>query len=578
MKIHFRRSLLENYIIIVATVCIVLITSFLLFYKMTENRYKADAEATARKLFWQQENALAQFEQKFDNIFSLITSDDSTVGYLSAEDFAEYTERRYKIDQLVGNLVKMNMGIKSVVLYDNSGVMIGMVGSVFFPEEAESMGTEYGGFSNRLLDVNDDLISAYFHVEYPVYSEEGKIWSRVGSVGLLAGTENLQEIVDVLAVSNGGYAAVLDRNKQPLVSAGEVEKEYGSIIENGGTDDSCLIYRHTSPESGWELIHIIPKSTFMDYPEDVQRITLSTYGIVFAALVLLCCLVYSRVIRPIRRQMDFVVGYTRDTRQRIEVVENNEFGELARRINQMLDELETLNHQVIEGERKLLQMEYAKKQTEMIAYKSQINPHFMYNTLECIRGMALYKGEKEIARLTGSLSKLFRYNVKGKELVTIREAAKNLREYAMIIDYRFMGKFQVNITLQNESLALRYIPKMLVQPLLENAVLHGLEPNLGKGAVRVLFAEGDGGGIRIEVEDNGCGMEEAVLEKIRTQMSAWYEDQAFETTQQGIGISNVYRRMRLFYGAQATFEIYSAKGRGTRIVMCLPEEMEGQME
>ena len=212
----------------------------------------------------------------------------------------------------------------------------------------------------------------------------------------------------------------------------------------------------------------------------------------------------------------------------------------------------------------------------MIAYKSQINPHFMYNTLECIRGMALYKGEKEIARLTGSLSKLFRYNVKGKELVTIREAAKNLREYAMIIDYRFMGKFQVNITLENESLALRYIPKMLVQPLLENAVLHGLEPNLGKGAVRVLFAEEDGGGIRIEVEDDGCGMEEEALEKIREQMSTWDEDQAFEMTQHGIGISNVYRRMRLFYGAQASFDIYSRKGKGTRIVMRLPEEMAGQ--
>lgn len=577
MKIRFRSSLLKNYIIIVCIVGIVLATSFLLFYRLTENRYAENAEATAKSLFQQQEEALAQYEEEFDNIFSLITSNDSAVGYLSAADFVEHTARRDKIDQLVGSLEKMNKGIKSLMLYDNSGIMIGMVGSVFFPGESTSMGEEYGGFSNRLMDEDDNFQYTYFHVEYPVYGEEEKSWSKVGSVGLLVKTDNLQEIVDVLAVSNGGYAAVLDREKQPLVWAGE-ENGYGPIIKNGETDDECLIYRYTSPESGWELINIVPRSTFMGYPEDVQRITLATYGIIFAALVLLCFLIYSRVIRPIRRQMDFVVGYTRDTRQRIEVVENNEFGELARRINQMLDELEALNHQVIEGERKLLQMEYAKKQTEMIAYKSQINPHFMYNTLECIRGMALYKGEKEIARLTGSLSKLFRYNVKGKELVTIREVAKNLREYAMIIDYRFMGKFQVQITLQNEALALRYIPKMLVQPLLENAVLHGLEPNLGKGTVRVFFSEGDCGGIRIDVEDDGCGIEEEMLEKIRTQMNTYDEDQAFENMQHGIGISNVYRRMRLFYGAQASFDIYSIKGEGTRIVMCLPEEMTGQKE
>ena len=577
MKIHFRSGLLRSYIIIVGIVGIVLATSFLLFYRLTENRYAENAKATAKSLFQQEEVTLTQYEQEFDNIFSLITSNDSAVGYLSAADFAEHTARRDKIDQLVGSLEKMNKGIKSLILYDNSGIMIGMVGSAFFLEESISMGEEYGGFSNRLMDEKDDFGSAYFHVEYPVYSKEGKSWSQVGSVGLLVKTDNLQEIVDVLAVSNGGYAAVLDREKQPLVWAGE-ENGYGPIIENGETDDTCLIYRYTSPETGWELINIVPRSTFMGYPEDVQQITLSTYGIIFAALVLLCFLIYSRVIRPIRRQMDFVVGYTRDTRQRIEVVENNEFGELARRINQMLDELEALNHQVIEGERKLLQMEYAKKQTEMIAYKSQINPHFMYNTLECIRGMALYKGEKEIARLTGSLSKLFRYNVKGKELVTIREVAKNLREYAMIIDYRFMGKFQVQITLQNEALALRYIPKMLVQPLLENAVLHGLEPNLGKGTVRVFFSEGDCGGIRIDVEDDGCGIEEEMLEKIRTQMNTYDEDQAFENMQHEIGISNVYRRMRLFYGAQASFDIYSIKGEGTRIVMCLPEEMTGQKE
>lgn len=577
MRFHFRDSLLKSYIIIVCVVCIVLATSFLVFYRMTENRYAENAEMTARNLFRQEQDAITQYEQEFENIFSLITSNDSAIGYLSAADFSEYTGRRSRVEQLAGSLIKMNMGVKSIVLYNNSGVMIGMVGSVFFQEESEAMGEEWGGFSNRLINAEDELGMTYFHVEYPVYSEEGKKWSKIGSVGILVETGKLQEIVDILAVSNGGYSAVLDREKQPLVQAGENDG-YERIIRNGDSDESCLIYRYTLPESGWELINIVPTSTFMSYPEGVQRITLFTYGIVFAALVLLCFLVYVRVIQPIRRQMDFVMRYTQDTRQRIEVAGNNEFGELARRINQMLDELEALNHQVIEGERKLLQMEYAKKQTEMIAYKSQVNPHFMYNTLECIRGMALYKGEKEIARLTGSLSKLFRYNVKGKELVTIGEVMKNLREYAMIIDYRFMGKFQVNILLQNEALTLRYIPKMLVQPLLENAVLHGLEPNLKKGEVNVSFSEESNGGIRIEVTDDGCGISEETLKNIRIQMSAYDEEQAFETMQQGIGISNVYRRMRLFYGEHASFIIQSEEGKGTRIIMCLPEEMLTQFE
>ena len=131
----------------------------------------------------------------------------------------------------------------------------------------------------------------------------------------------------------------------------------------------------------------------------------------------------------------------------------------------------------------------------MIAYKGQINPHFMYNTLECIRGMALYHEEKEIAKLTGSLSKLFRYNVKGEELVSVKEVVKNLKEYALIIDYRFMGKFKVVIEAE-ESLLQVFLPKMLVQPLVENAVLHGLEPKMDRGEVNVRFAE--------EQEENMC--------------------------------------------------------------------------
>ena len=571
MRVRMKHSLLKSYLLIVGVVCAALAFSFLFFYDITEKHYTEEAEETARTVFEQEADFLKEYEDSVENLFLLITSSDSAMDYLASPEFPEYMSLRPRVEPLLGSLMKINTEIASMLFYDNEGRLKGMMGDVFFPEEGSAMEMEQGGFSNRLEEASGQT---FFHAQQPIYlrKEEGEGWRKVGYAGLLFETGRLQESVDTIALSSGGYAVLLDREKEPIVWAGE-ENGYGRILRGGETDDSCLIFRHTLPESSWELVNIIPRSAFMSYPEDVQRITLFTYGIVSAALVLLCFLIYSHVIRPIRRQMDFVVNYTKDTRQRIAVAENNEFGELARRINQMLDDLEALNGRVIAGERKLLRLEYAKKQTEMIAYKSQINPHFMYNTLECIRGMALYRGEKEIARLTGSLSRLFQYNVKGKELVTVKAVIKNLQEYARIIDYRFMGKFQVSITLKNESLLLRYLPKMLVQPLVENAVLHGLEPNLGKGTVSVDFEERSAGGIRIRVEDNGCGMTREKLEELRRQMESYEEEEAFDASRHGIGISNVFRRMKLFYGDGAVMALESSPGGGTRIILELPEEL-----
>ena len=340
--------------------------------------------------------------------------------------------------------------------------------------------------------------------------------------------------------------------------------------------ESCIeVYEDVEEfleKSGWRIVNLIPKNSFMNYVNQIQTINLFTYFLVAAALIAICMLMYHKVVQPIRRQMEFVVGYTKDTNQRIEVAENNEFGEMAEKINEMLDGLEALNRQIVEGERKYLELEYAKKQTEMIAYKGQINPHFMYNTLECIRGMALYHEEKEIAKLTGSLSKLFRYNVKGDELVTVKEVVKNLKEYALIIDYRFMGKFKVAIGAEDTLLQVS-LPKMLVQPLVENAVLHGLEPKMEKGEVSVDFAEEPEERMRITVRDDGGGMEKDVLEKLRKRMRSYDEEQAYATAKHGIGLSNVYRRICLFYGDKADFRIESEVAKGTCITMIVPKRM-----
>ena len=186
--------------------------------------------------------------------------------------------------------------------------------------------------------------------------------------------------------------------------------------------------------------------------------------------------------------------------------------------------------------------------------------------------MALHNGQREIAEITQSLSRLFRYNVKGKDEVTVEEAVKSLADYGRIIHYRFGDKIRVDIRAE-ENVRGCMLPKMILQPLVENAVLHGLESKEEGGRVDTEICE-DSGRLVITIADNGLGVDEAVLAKLTSDMREYDESGQVTGTNWGIGILNVYRRLKLFYGDDCSMRIDSSADSGTTIVMTLPMKRE----
>ena len=160
----------------------------------------------------------------------------------------------------------------------------------------------------------------------------------------------------------------------------------------------------------------------------------------------------------------------------------DELDVIARYFNEMCAKLD-------EHIKKQYLAEIEQKNAEMDALQSQINPHFLYNTFECICSMALYYEVEDIAEITMALSKVFRFAVKGENLVSVEEEVSYIREYAKIIDYRFMGKIDVNIEM-DDSVREKRVIKLMLQPLVENALLHGLEE---KGLVTAYEGEAAAG-------------------------------------------------------------------------------------
>ena len=212
-----------------------------------------------------------------------------------------------------------------------------------------------------------------------------------------------------------------------------------------------------------------------------------------------------------------------------------------------------------------------KRSAQLRALQAQINPHFMYNTLQIIGGMALKKNAPEIYGVTVDLSDIMRYSLSfGKEMVPLREELRYLDSYFNIQNRRFGDRIQIEKTM-DETLLDCLIPKLILQPLVENSLEHGLS---GKGGTWHIVLTGtlEDGDMRLTVEDNGMGMDEDRLQYIRAELAKGVENAIGSSAH--IGLVNVNSRIRLKYAAHYGVSVDSVKGEGTRVTLLLPAQWE----
>ncbi len=229
----------------------------------------------------------------------------------------------------------------------------------------------------------------------------------------------------------------------------------------------------------------------------------------------------------------------------------------------------------ISDQLQVIEKQYSTSVTDihmrMGALQSQINPHFLYNTLESIRSEALIQHCTDIAQMSKALGLFFRYSISQKEnIVTIQGELDNIRNYCIIQNYRFDDRFELEIQIEdeNDDLLDCLIPKMTLQPLVENCIFHGLEPKPGKGKVRIhLMSTEDR--VILTVSDNGIGMDEEQIEKVRESMTT---PKMYKTSEHrnGIALYNVSEKLRLVFGADFGFQIYSTPGIGTDVEILIP--------
>lgn len=222
-------------------------------------------------------------------------------------------------------------------------------------------------------------------------------------------------------------------------------------------------------------------------------------------------------------------------------------------------------------------MTIQNKMAEYLALQNQINPHFLYNALESIRGDMLEEGNMEIAETLEALSVYFRYSVSGTgKMVTLEDELENIEYYCIVQKYRFGSNIQMEIKYAEDVPGILKIqmPKLILQPVVENAIFHGLEKKIGGGKITVQI-ETTEARLLIDVTDDGQGIPEDNLQRINESLkNALREskDSISESKHKGVALLNIAKRLQILYGPQYGIHIFSKEHAGTCVRLTMPLE------
>lgn len=381
----------------------------------------------------------------------------------------------------------------------------------------------------------------------------------------------IEQICKNVNMGKSGYVYLIDREgeiiyhpRQQLIYSNLIEEnnKVAATYEDGNhietfQGEKRLVTVKTVGYTGWRIIGITP---MLDITSDYYQMSIfATFIMSFAIfiLVFLNMFVSSRIANPIRALEKCVKKLENGVKDvDISISGSYEIQHLGKAIRSMVNQMHTLMDNI------MVEQE-SKRKSELNALQAQINPHFLYNTLDSIIWMIENENYDGSIIMVTALAKLFRISLsKGKNIITVRDEIEHARNYLTIQNIRYKNKFTYYIEVDEKTLNFASI-KLIIQPLIENAIYHGMEFMGGDGEilVKTYSKEND---LYIDVIDNGLGMPQEVADTLLTNESK------VEKKSSGIGLKNVNERIQLYFGTNYGLEIYSEPDEGTTVRIHMP--------
>ena len=328
-----------------------------------------------------------------------------------------------------------------------------------------------------------------------------------------------------------------------------------------------IAHYYRIPDSNIIAVQETPLNSFLSEKQEISQLS-ATLIIISAALVLCLTMYLHRILtRPINTISSYIKNVSKgDFKGSLILKNNDEFQTIADSINNMEHEIREL----MENQRQEAEI---KKELEFRVLQNQINPHFLYNTLNTIKWMASLQHADTIRDMTAALGRLLQNISKGSDKISIYEEMSLLDDYVLIQDIRYDGRLKVHYHIGDPEITQAQILKFLFQPIVENAIFHGIEPKGdGAGTIDIYLNQKDSN-IYIHIVDNGIGM---TPEQIKQLLNP-DENTQNRRGLNGIGISNINQRIKITYGQEYGISITSEPGAYTDVLICIPYERSASL-
>jgi two-component system, sensor histidine kinase YesM len=371
-----------------------------------------------------------------------------------------------------------------------------------------------------------------------------------------------------------GYMVILDKNNrvishphkslisQTILISEMAAKGMGSYVENSfetKTVGRAIVISKTSPVSGWKIIGVLPMS---ELTKDSRMV-----GYIIAGMLMIICFlalitawaVAGSIANPIKKLM-FLMRQVEEGNFSVtmKVKYDDEIGKLGKSFNVMIEEIGKLMDKVYQEQKEL-------RKAELKALQAQINPHFLYNTLDSIIWMSRAKRNEDVISMVTALTKLFRIAIsKGKDIITIQEEIEHIHSYLIIQQIRYKNKlsFRINVP---DFLAKFETLKLILQPIVENAIYHGIKKKREPGMIEVTARE-EKNHIIFEINDTGIGMTKEELLALENTLRNTQGEKM-----ESYGLKNVDERIKIFFGPDCGLTFDSQYGVGTKVEIKIPK-------
>ncbi|MDF2614605.1 MAG: histidine kinase [Clostridia bacterium] len=543
---------------------------------------------------------LRQINQNIDNsideldrISVVLSSDEQIQQILQKEKnrtTAEFIQDDTIMDNKINNIMNLRKDIKSLFIFSYNGEIYQYKGSDN-SIEADYIFTTTKWFNDmKKLNKQVMLLPTYLPDEIIGLGQPKKVFSYIrnindsetqepiGCIMINMDIKIFDDILNNMNIGSQNEFVIVNNNKtivyntessyistqfrSPYISK-LLELKSGNLVSTVDKERLIITF-DTSSVTNWTIINTIPFNRIYSQITNI-RYTF-TLMILCSALIafLVGVFISTSITRPINRLKDVMKKVEQgDFDQDITITSEDEIGQLSTSFNHMVANIKELIQ-------KVYKVEILRKEAELSALQAQINPHFLYNTLQIMDLIAEEEGIDTISNVCRALAKIFRYSInRGKEVVPLSKELEHVKNYMEIQKIRFNNKIEMKYDI-DESLYDYKMVKLILQPIVENAVFHGVE-NKRSHCKIIISACKQEEYLVLTVQDNGVGMNNEQLEKLKHSLNEEIvHAEISRYTERSIGIKNVNARIKLYFGEQYGIDIESQAEIGTKISIIVP--------